>query len=124
VTPHLALPALLCNQVHQLPRCRSTVLSSASDIDVVQDAHPTTPTVTPLCELESDEVLATRMKQNFLKGLHVNHEARYQTLQSLNEIKDKAWKEMEERRDFLLRYSKSLTEQDILLKNKQPGKAL
>jgi hypothetical protein len=95
-----------------------TGLSSTSDTNVVQDAHPTIPIVTLLCELESDEVLATRMKQNFLKGLHVKHEARYQTLRSLNEIKDKAWKEMEERRDFLLRYSKSLTEQDVILKNK------
>ena len=66
------------------------LLSSISDTDVVQDAHPTTPTVTLLYKLKSYEVLAIRMKQNFLKGLHVKHEARYQTLQSLNEIKDKA----------------------------------
>jgi hypothetical protein len=92
--------------------------SYALDNDQCKDAHPTTPAVTPFCELESDEVLVTRMKLNWLKGLHLKHEARYQILQSLHEKKDKAWKEMEEKRDFLVQYSKSLTEQDFLLKNK------
>jgi hypothetical protein len=98
------------------------VLSYASYNDQVQDAHPTTPIVTSLCELESGKVLATRMKHNFLKGLHLKHEARYQTLQSLNEIKNKAW--MEGKQDFLVQYSNSLTEQDFFLKKKKPGKAL
>jgi hypothetical protein len=43
-----------------------------------------------LCALESDEVLETKMKQKWLQDLHLKHEARFQTLQAVCELKEKA----------------------------------
>jgi hypothetical protein len=74
--------------------------------------------------LESDEVLGTRMKTKWLEGLHLKHEVRYQTLQGLCEMKEKAWKEKKERCDFLANQCKSLTEQASMLRKKQCGKVL
>jgi hypothetical protein len=91
---------------------------------LLQSTDHVSPEEPALCVLESDEVLGTRMKTKWLESLYLKHEARYQSLQGPCEMKEKAWRETEERRDFLTVQCKSLTEQASMLRNKQCGKLL
>jgi hypothetical protein len=98
--------------------------SLTSEKALLQSTDHVSPEEPALCVLESDEVLGTRMKTKWLEGLHLKHDARYQSLQGLCEMKEKAWRETEERRDFLSVQCKFLTEQVSMLRKKQCGKVL